>query len=425
MEVVEGRCFINGRLEQACVGIENGKIVEIAKQLDGDRVFRFGNKAVLPGATDAHVHFREPGMTQKEDFETGSLAALNGGVTCVFDMPNTKPETTTIAHLREKRRLASRKSLVDFGLFAGLRQGTDVQGLSKEAIGFKLYMASTTGELLVPGLESLKKEIAEISSTGKILAVHAEDEKLRKKDPEEDLDGHLRNRSNECETSAIRKVKDAARGCRLHICHVSAKESIPLVAKEKGVTSEVTPHHLLLDKDIKVGTHAKVNPPLRKRDDRHALFRALQEDAFDIIASDHAPHTIEEKQEDFEYAPSGMPGVETMVPLMFHLVEERHFDLGLLVNKLCVMPAEIFGVPKGKIAVGYDADLMVVDFGACTMVKGEKLHSKCGWTAYEGMPAIFPEAVFLRGQIMVEKGHQVGERIGRDVVESAKKPGAA
>ena len=421
MEVVEGKCFISGRFEQCCVGIDDGRIVKIAKVLEGDKTYKFGSRAILPGAIDAHVHFREPGMTQKEDFGTGSLAAVHGGVTCVLDMPNTIPPTTTIAAIREKKKLAGMKSLVDFGLYAGVRAGIDIQALAKEAVGFKLYMASTTGELLVSSLDQIKHELAEIASTKKVLAVHAEDDRLRGKEPEKDLDDHLRNRGNECEASAIRKVKDAAKGCRIHICHVSAKESIPLVESRPDLTSEVSPHHLLLDKDGKTGSHAKVNPPLRKREDRHALFKALQKDAFDIIASDHAPHTIDEKQEDFEYAPGGMPGVETMLPLMLHMVEERHLELPDLVRRLCVRPGEIFGIPKGKIAEGYDADLVVVDFSDCRMIKADQLHSRCGWTAFEGMPGIFPKKVFVRGQLMVENGEQVGETAGRDVVGASRK----
>ena len=420
MEVVEGKCFISGRFEQCCIGIERGKIAKIAKVIDGERVWRFGTKVILPGAIDAHVHFREPGLTHKEDFATGSLAAVNGGVTCVFDMPNTVPETTTVAALREKRKLASAKSLVDFGLFAGVRPGIDVKALAKEAIGFKLYMASTTGELLVSSLAEIKTEIAEISESEKVLAVHAEDERLRSKEQEKDLTDHLRNRNNDCEVSAIKKVKVAAKGCRLHICHVSARESLPEIDKGSGVTSEVTPHHLLLDKDSKVGAHAKVNPPLRKRDERHSLFMALQEGAFDIIASDHAPHTFEEKQEEFQYAPSGTPGVETLVPLILHLVDEKHIDLGGAVRRLCTRPGEMFGLPKGKIVEGFDADLMVVDFENDLSIRGDKLHSKCGWTAFEGMPAIFPKAVFVRGELVMEDGEQVGERIGRDVISAAK-----
>ena len=414
--VVEGNCFVSGRLERCSIGIENGKIAQIAKVLDGDKIYHMGNKIVLPAAIDAHVHFRDPGMTEKEDFATGSLAALFGGVTCVFDMPNTKPSTTTVSAMRDKKRLASSRSMVDFGLFAGVRPGIDVQALAREAIGFKLYMASTTGDLLPPELASVKEEIAQVSKTGKVLAVHAEDEGMRKKDAERDLEDHLRNRTNACETSAIRKIKDVAKGCKLHICHVSAKSSIPLVSNAPDLTSEVTPHHLLLDISSRQGARAKVNPPLRKREDRHALFQALRAGVFDIMASDHAPHTIDEKQEDFDYAPTGMPGVETLVPLMLQHVKDRHLEIEAVVSMLCERPGEIFGLAKGKIAVGYDADIMAVDMSAGTTIDADNLHSKCGWTAFEGMRGIFPRTVLLRGQLMVENGGLVGDRSGRDAV---------
>jgi dihydroorotase len=295
-----------------------------------------------------------------------------------------------------------------------------VKALTPEAVAFKLYMAGTTGGLLVQSPDLVKAELEAISKSGKVLAVHAEDEALRRKDPAENLEQHLRNRSNECEASAIRKIKAAAGECRLHICHVSAKESVPLVAGKANLTSEVTPHHLFLDKTCSAGTLAKVNPPLRRREDRQALFHALKEGTFDTIASDHAPHTLEEKQEDFDYAPSGMPGVETVLPMMLMLAKQNHLDLGGILKRLCERPGDIFGIKKGKLEVGFDADIVVVDMSAQSAITPERLHSKCGWTVYEGMPAIFPKAVFLRGEIMVENGSLVGERMGRDVVERTR-----
>ena len=413
--VIEGTCYLSGRFERCCVGITDGRIAKIAKIIEGDRVFRYENKVVLPGAIDAHVHFREPGLTHKEDFGSGSRASVHAGVTCVLDMPNTRPQTTTVEALREKREFASAKSLVDFGLFAGVVKGMDVAALAKEAVGFKLYMGGTTGEMLVPSIEAVGPELAAIAGSAKVLAVHAEDEKLRKKEPEQDLEDHLRNRGNECETSAIRRIKDVAKGNRVHICHVSAKESVPLIGH--GVTSEVAPHHLLLDKDNKLGTLAKVNPPLRRREDRQALFVALKQGAFDIIASDHAPHTIDEKKEDFDYAPSGMPGVETTVPLLLDLVHKKHLAIHDVVRRVCERPAEIYGIRKGRIAVGADGDLMVVDMDAARTIKADMLNSRCGWTAFEGMDGVFPSAVFLRGQLMMDGDDLVGERTGRDVVD--------
>jgi dihydroorotase len=417
--VVEGNCYLKGRFERCCIGIRGGRIARIAKILEGDRVFRYSGMIVLPGAIDAHVHFRDPGMTDKEDFRTGSLSAVHGGVTCVLDMPNTKPPTTTPRALKEKKEAAMSKSWCDFGLFAGVVPGVDVRSLAADSVGFKLYMAGTTGDLLAPSLERVKDEIAAVAASGKVLAVHAEDERLRKKGPESGLEDHLKNRPNECETSAIRKVKEAAKACRLHICHVSARESLTVLSGSQSLTSEVTPHHLLLDKDSRLGTFGKVNPPLRRREDRQALFKALTDGKIELLVSDHAPHTLDEKQEDFDFAPSGLPGVETLVPVLLHLTAEKNLTYGDLVRRVCAGPSKVYGLNKGMLAEGRDADLLVVDPRSSTTVRADDLHSKCGWSAFEGMKAIFPKAVFLRGEEIVRDGSLVGERMGRDVVEQA------
>ena len=418
--VIEGECYMSGRFERACVGIDGGRIVAIARNLDGDRRIDFGSRKILPAAIDSHVHFREPGMTHKEDFGTGSLAALHGGVSCVLDMPTTVPPTTTVSELDDKARAAAARSLVDFGLFAAVRPGADIAALAGRAIGFKLYMAGTTGDLLVPSLASVQKELADVARSGKVLAVHAEDETIRRKEPAKGPADHLRNRPNECEASAIRKVARGAEGCRVHICHVSAKDSLPLVQGQPNLTSEVTPHHMLLDRDRPLGTFGKVNPPLRTKGDRQAMFLAFKQGQFDTMASDHAPHTVDEKKEDFDYAPSGMPGVETMFPLMLQHVRDKHLALATVVKALCERPGEIFGIKKGRIEVGYDADLVAVDFMAGRDIRADDMHSKCGWTAYEGMPAVFPRATVVRGELVMKDEEQAGESRGRDVVAKAR-----
>ncbi|MBE0518559.1 MAG: dihydroorotase family protein [Thermoplasmata archaeon] len=415
--VIEGDCYQQGEFKHLEIGIDNGKIVKVAKSIDCDKRMNFGSKKILPAAIDPHVHFRDPGMTHKEDFRSGSIAALHGGVTCVFDMPNTKPPTTSIDFLNEKRGIALSRSHVDFGLFAGVQPGIDVEGLAEKVIGFKLYMAGTTGNLLVPSLRSIGSELSRIAKCGKVLAVHAEDESLRDKERDEkNLHDHLAGRNNDCETSAIRKIADAAPNCRLHICHVSARESIPLVFEQKNMTAEVSPHHLLLDRDRPIGSLGKVNPPLRTRADRQALCLALKQGRFDMIASDHAPHTMDEKSDDFQHAPCGMPGVETMYPLMLQLVRERHLALATVVRAMCEKPGEIFKIPKGKIEPGYDADLVVVDFMEGSEIRGDRLLTKCGWSAFDGMSCIFPKAVFAGGELMMEDGSQSGDRMGREVI---------
>ncbi|MDH3365476.1 MAG: dihydroorotase [Thermoplasmata archaeon] len=425
--VIKGKCFVDGQLAQRCIGVKDGRIVAVRADLDGERVFDYGHKLVLPAAIDAHVHMRDPGATHKEDFGTGSLSALHGGVTCILDMPNSDPPTTTAAALREKASIAASKSLVDFGLFAGITPGCDVELLSSSgAVGFKLYMAGTTGNLQVSSLEAVREELEAVAASGKALAVHAEDEGLRIKGAESSLGDHLRNRPNECETSAIRKLGESGvGGLRTHICHVSAKESLPLLEGMPNITSEVTPHHLLLDMDSKLEGFGKVNPPLRRRGDRQALFNALKEGTLDIIASDHAPHTTEEKEEDFDFAPSGIPGVETLAPLMLQLVRDKHIPLSRFVSGVCERPADIFGLNKGRLELQRDADIMVVDMMDSTEIRADRLHSKCAWTPYERLSGIFPKAVFLRGKIMMEDGTQVGERAGREVVEREKSRGIA
>jgi len=333
-------------------------------------------------------------------------------------MPNTSPPTMTVEAIREKKAIAKGKSAVDFGLFAGIRPGADIAGLSKEAVGFKLYMAGTTGDLLVPSIDSVAHELEETGPNGRVVAVHAEDEGMREREPERGLRDHLRNRRNECETSAIRNISKQGGRTRLHICHISAKESIGLVRQTPGTTCEVTPHHMLLDIDRPIGTMGKVNPPLRTKGDRQALFLAFRQGEIDVLASDHAPHTMDEKGEDFEYAPCGLPGVETMLPLVLQHVRERHLALATVVRAACERPAEIFGLNKGKIAVGFDADLVAVDFMASQDIKGDRLHSKCGWTPFEGMSGIFPKAVIVGGELMMKDGGVVGERRGRDVVDA-------
>ena len=414
--VVEGECYISGRFERACIGIDGGRIVALARILEGDRRLDFGSRKILPAAIDSHVHFREPGMTHKEDFRTGSMAALHGGVSCVLDMPNTVPPTASVSALEDKAKAATSKSLVDFGLFAALVPGADIASMAKRAVGFKLYMAGTTGDLLVPSLASVEGELAEVARSGRALAVHAEDEALRRKDTARGLSDHLRNRPGECEASAIRKVAKAGEGCRVHICHVSSKDSLPLVLGQPGMTAEVTPHHMLFDRDKALGTRGKVNPPLRTRADRQALFLAFKQGRFDTMASDHAPHTIDDKKEDFDFAPSGMPGVETMFPIMLQHVRDKHLALATVIKALCERPGEIFGIKKGRIDVGYDADLVVVDFMDGRDVKSDEMYSKCGWTAYEGMPAVFPRAVLVRGELAMKDEELAGELRGRDVV---------
>lgn len=414
--VIEGNAYVNGKLTQCCIGIKNGKIQKIKKVLSADKHLDFGYKLILPAGIDSHVHFRDPGLTHKEDFATGTMSAAFGGITCVLDMPNTVPPVTSLSSFSEKFSDIQKKTYIDFGLFATippiLNENTfkEIDRLSKVCIGFKIYMASTTGDLVFKKEHVLKPIIDKINSVNKIIAIHAEDEsilKQKKKDTKNLID-HLNSRPNICELSSIQKLKSFESTAKLHICHVSCAESVELI-NNSNFTSEVTPHHLFLHADSNLRAFGKVNPPLRTKNDRFELWQGLINGTIDIIASDHAPHTFEEK-EDFMHALSGMPGVETMLPLMLSMLKHNKISLQRFVKIISEKPAEIYGLNKGKIEVGYDADLIVIDIKDENKIREKYLHSKCGWSSFNGFNAIFPKVVINCGKIIIKNKEFLGEK---------------
>jgi len=414
--VVEGRAWFRGKLQHVCIGIEHGRISRVKKVLKGERNLDFNDRIILPGAIDVHAHMREPGMTQKEDFSSGTLAAAFGGVTCVFDMPNTRPPTIQREDLLEKKETASKKAWVDFGLFGGVSDASNPQRIADQVVGFKIFMSSTTGSVLLSEDKDIKRAMELIKPTGKVVSVHAEDEHLMIRREESSIRDHAESRPTKAEGSAIERLVRFSQQNKVNVCHVTSKEGIGAVSKG-SFTSEATPHHMLLDISscTKKG-FCKVNPPLRTKADKEALLAAFAAGKISMLASDHAPHTIEEKQQDFDMVPSGVPGVETSFPLMMALARKEQVGLEALIKAACEMPSQVFGLNKGAIEEGKDADLMVLDPRAVTPISARRLHSKCGWTPFEGYEAIFPQAVFLRGQLLVEDGGWVGERNGRDVV---------
>jgi len=407
---VEGKVFINGMFEQCCIGIENGKIKQIKKILKTEEHLDFGNKLILPAGIDAHVHFRDPGLTHKEDSYTGSLAAAFGGISSVFDMPNTIPSTTSIQSLNDKITSFEKKSVVDFGLYAGVTNDNleKISNLSKKCNGFKIYLGNTTGSLLFYD-KNLKSALTEIGLTGKPVLFHAEDEEclIQNKSQETNLTDHLRFRPSHCEEISIKKILDASIGLdyKIHICHVSSCEGLELLKnRTRNISFGITPHHSLLstDKELVTPGFYKVNPPIRTSFDKESLFNSLKNGTADIVESDHAPHTKEEKGVDFDEAPSGVPGVETMYPIFLYLAKKERISFQRIVSLLCNRPAELLNIPKGKNQVDYDADFIVVDLKNESKIKSEKLHSKCGWTPFEDWSAIFPEAVFIRGEKIID-----------------------
>ena len=416
--VVEGRVLLDKGLTDCCIGIENGRIIKIAKTVGkADKRYDFNGRIVMPAGIDLHVHFREPGMTNKEDFTTGSTAAACGGVSFVLDMPNTRPPTRTVTDIKDKLSMVSRKSFVDFGLAALLDSESDVEKLANEATAFKIYLGETTG-----GLGIDPQELGDsISRAGdKPVFVHAEHLGKLNEIIEKDLLGHDQRRSKGLELEAVEKVISAKNEkSKIHLLHVTQTEILEL-ARSSRITTEVTPHHLLMNcSDAKpLGTRGKINPPLRSNDTQQSLWTSFVSGIATTLGSDHSPHTLAEKEVEFDAAPSGMPGVETLMPLMLQKVAERKLDVSMLSEYCSLNPAGICGLKKGKIEIGYDADLIVVDLRGTRIrrrIRADDLHSKCGWTPYEGMEAVFPLATFLRGEEIAREGELSGDRTGMHI----------
>ncbi|MFC1786417.1 dihydroorotase [Halobacteriota archaeon] len=401
---------------EADIAIGNGKILRIAKDIMAERVIDAHGLLVLPGMVDVHVHFRDPGLTHKEDWYSGSSAAVAGGVTCVVDHPNTIPPTTSVESFKVKLREAEKKSIVDFGINAGVVRAAELKGLWESGVTAfgEIFLAEYMGMLSVDD-DILLKSLHVIADLGGIACIHAEDEQIIRESIEKlenktNPSAHSLSRPNFSEVAAMAKAIGLAQDtcANLHICHLSTKEGLGLIGA--GVTSEVTPHHLFLSQNDwdRLGTFGKTNPPLRSELDRDNLWAGLYR--IDIIASDHAPHTIEEKKQDIWSAPAGVPGVETSLPLMLSAVKKGIISLQRVVELMSTNPARIFCLrEKGEIAVGKDADLVFVDLNDVKPIRDRNLHSKAGWTPFEGMDAVFPKMTFVRGEIMYD-GEIVGEK---------------
>jgi len=411
---ISGRVYIHHQLVDAAIGIKDRKIAAIKKSIQNS--IDFGSKIILPARVDPHVHFRDPGFTEKEDFFTGTLSAAFGGVSCALDMPNTQPFLYRYQNLGEKEHIASRKAVVDYGLIVGMRNRILDEKALNRSPALKIFMAPTTGGI-VNNLDDLALQylLNIMMEYGKPVIFHAEEPSYMG-DGAENLKEHLKSRPNISEAEAIRRLIKTSKP--LHIAHVSTKEGAEVLKnRAEGQSSEVTAHHLLLtiDSDFENEAYGKVNPPLRKREDRDALWNALRNGIIDMISSDHAPHTIEEKEE-FETAPSGIPGVETTLPLILAQVKNGNISFERAVEVLIENPAKRFCPQKGSIEVGKDADLIVIDMKSVTKIRAEDLHSKAGWTPFEGMEGIFPLSLYVRGNQVIKNGNFEGEKgFGRNL----------
>ncbi len=381
---------------------------------------------VLPGVIDTQVHFREPGSTHKEDLASGGLAAVMGGVTGVFEMPNTLPPTVTSERLAGKVKRASLCMPCDFAFYVGATADNVPDLASLERLpgccGVKVFMASSTGDLLVEREADLERILTSISRRA---AFHSEDEtRLRARAGERvagDPSSHPQWRDAETARLATERLLTLARraGKRIHVLHVSTAEELPMLAANKDLAScEVTPHHLTLaapEAYQRLGTRAQMNPPVRDACHRERLWQAVQSGLFDVLGSDHAPHTLAEKEAPYPQSPSGMPGVQTLVPVMLDHVGKGRLTIERFVDMTSHGPARVFQIArKGRIALGYDADFTVVDLDARRVITNDWIVSRCGWTPYDGLEVQgWPVGTIVRGCVTMWEGDVNSVPIGR------------
>ncbi|MBD2626243.1 dihydroorotase [Trichormus variabilis] len=414
----------NGELMIGDVLTQGRQIVEVASKIaptTPTQEIDAQGLTLLPGVIDPQVHFREPGLEYKEDLFTASCACAKGGVTSFLEMPNTRPLTITQQALDDKLERASNKCLVNYGFFIGATaENLPDLLLAKPTPGIKIFMGSMHGDLLLDEEEALEAIFAQ----GKrLIAVHAEDQQRIKQRRQEfaGIDNpavHSQIQDNQAALLATQLALKLSKKYqrRLHILHMSTAEEAELLRQDKPswVTAEVTPQHLLLNTSAyeKIGTFAQMNPPLRSLHDNEILWQALKDGVIDFIATDHAPHTLEEKAQTYPNTPSGMPGVETSLPLMLTEAMAGRCTVAQVANWMSKAVAVAYGIPnKGEISPGYDADLVLVNLNTYRPVKREELLSKCGWSPFEGWNLTgWPVTTIVGGEIVYDKG-QVNTQI--------------
>jgi dihydroorotase len=383
---------------------------------------------ILPGVIDTQVHFREPGLTHKEDLESGSRSAVMGGVTAVFEMPNTDPLTINEAAFTDKVKRGHHRMHCDFAFFiGGTRENVnDLPELERApgCAGVKVFIGSSTGSLLVEDDESLRRIFKVIRRRA---AFHAEDEYRLNERKHLRVEGDPRShpiwRDESAALIATQRLVKISRetGKRIHILHISTKEEIEYLRDHKDlVTCEATPHHLTLvgpDDYVRLGSRVQMNPPVRDASHRDGIWRGISQGIIDVLGSDHAPHTLEEKAKTYPASPSGMTGVQTLVPVMLDHVNAGKLSLARLVDLTSAGPARLFGIAgKGRIAAGYDADFTVVDMKREETITNKWVASRAGWTPYDGMRVKgWPVGTFVRGKRVMWQGELTTPSTGETV----------
>jgi dihydroorotase len=407
-------CKLSPRFEECSIGIDEGRIASISRlEVQADEYIDLCGKIVLPGLIDAHVHLRDPGMTYKEDFHTGTAAAAAGGFTTVLDMPNTFPATDTAKAFLEKLKIGHNKSLVDFGLHAGVSDLREIRDLSKlSPSSFKIFMDLCDHTFLMEAF----RQIGEVDE-GAIISLHPEDQNITQQCTQEmkklkpDPEIYARARPPLAEEVAVGEAISLSQHFqqKVHLCHISTPISLEMIKEAKNMgtplTAEITPHHLFLDSTYlqRYGNLAKTNPPLR--DPGHKLGTGALP-FLDILATDHAPHTLDEKEKDVWNAPPGVPGLEIVLSLLLTQVNRGLITLEDLKRLMCENPSHIFNLKnKGYLMEGMDADLVVLDLKKEGKIDPEKFLSKAHYTPFKGFEVKgMPIMTMVRGKIVMEKG---------------------
>ncbi|MFH1391410.1 MAG: dihydroorotase [Candidatus Diapherotrites archaeon] len=400
LALINGKVFIKGKLVKTNILLQNGKIKKItSSKIKAEKEIDCKGKIILPGAIDVHVHFRSPGFEYKEDFFSGSLAALHGGITTIMDMPNTQPVTSTVKALEAKRKFAGKNCLTNFEIYiAALNNNLGEISKAKNIRAVKLYYGSTTGNILMNKETAIKKLFKIAKKKGFVVVIHAEDEGTIKQNEEKFKKSnnpgvHAKIRSEKAEVKAISEILSIQKkiGNKIHIAHISSEKGLALIKKAKKrkfgkqITCEVTPHHLFLDSSDykKLGNLIKCNPSIKESKHRKALFNGLKNGTIDIVATDHAPHSFKEKKQGYWKVPSGIPGEETMLPLLLDTVNKKQISLKRVVEVISEKPAQVFDwKKKGFIKTGFDADLVIMDMNGKYRVENKKLFTKARYSPW-------------------------------------------
>ena len=424
--IKNGDCYINENFQVTDIGIKEKKIVKIGKIEESSKeTIDAKGLIVLPGCIDTQVHFREPGSTDAEDLNSGSKAAILGGITSVFEMPNTNPPTSNLIEFQKKIDLAKNRMFTNHAFYFGATpdNSNELSNLKNlvGCCGVKLFAGSSTGDLLVDKEKDIEKIF---EHTSKVVAVHSEDEEIlntnKKLIKDGDVHSHPVWRSEECAISSTRRIVRIAERYKkkAHILHITTKQEIDFLSQHKGnITFEITPQHLTIfapDCYDKLGTYAQMNPPIRDKSHYDRLWYGVRNNLNDTIGSDHAPHLKENKEKIYPNSPSGMPGVQTLLPIMLNHVNDGKLTIKQLIRLICENPIKIFNIKdKGFIRESFDADLTIIDMNKISTIDNNNIASKCGWTPFHGKKVKgFPVYTIVNGITKMKNGSILGEPEG-------------